>query len=646
MLILAGAMVVVAIAITLLGSIPADKIAQGIGSMAIVLILMVGALALLSMVGPMALVAAGAMLVLSVALVLAAGSMIIMAVALNMMAPVKDDILTIAGGLAVLGAALLALGIGGVVAGLGIVGAAALVVFGIALNTLSGLDISGMAGGLALLGAALIPLGIGGVFLGLGAVGLLAGAPGLMALGAALPPLAAGLHALDDLNWSTIGKAFLVLTESIAGLLVLQFAALGDGSAQLANLGTALVPLGAGLHALDDVSWGTIGKAFLALAEGIGALVVLDFTGFGGGPAALKELGEGLPSLAAGIQAFSEVGFWDLAKMFGAVATGVGKLMVIDTSDADNLITIGNGLAVIATSISQIPENAKDILINLKNGITNNKGKPAEAMTEVADAMIETLQGRSDDFVTEGTNISNSISTGVSNNSSVAVSAITNLVNSMQNVMNGAQGNWRTHGWNIAVGIANGINSGAYLSVNAITSLANAVQSRLQSQLDMHSPSRVMEKLGGYIDEGLALGIQNGSGDIENGMITAISPALAILSMLQDGDFSLEPSIRPVIDLSDINSMNSDVNDIYMGAAIRNLGRMGDMDIDGASISYGLQNREVVSQVAALSEKLDALGDAILNMQVVLDSGALVGATSQQMDNQLGLMAMRKGRGN
>ena len=646
MLILAGAMVVVALAIALLGMMPADKVVQGIGSMAIVLILMVGALALLSMVGPMALVASAALLVLSVALVLAAGALVIMALALNMIAPVKDDIIPIAGGLAVLGAALLALGIGGLVAGLGIVGAAALLVFGIALNTLVGIDIAEIAGGLALLGAALIPLGIGGVVLGLGAVGLVAGAPGLIALGYALPRLAVGLHALDDINWSTIGKAFLILTESIAGLLVLQFATLADGSVQLANLGDALIPLGAGLHALDDVSWETIGKAFVALAEGLAALIVLDFTGFGGGPAALKELGEGLPYLASGIQAFSEVGFWDLAKMFGAVATGIGKLMVIDTSDAANLITIGDGLAVIATSIAQIPENAEDILINLKTGITNNKGKPAEAMTEVADSMISALQTRQTDFLTEGQEISNAVADGISGNDAGPSNAVTAIVNSMQSVLTGSQGNWRTHGWNIAVGIANGINSGAYLSVNAITSLTNAIQNRLRSEMDINSPSRVMEKLGGYIDEGLAQGIQNGSTDIENGMITAISPAIAILSALQNGDYDIVPTIRPVMDLSDISDMRTDVNDIYMDAAIRNLGRMGDFNVDGASINYGLQNREVVSQIAALSEKLDSLGDAITNMQVVLDSGELIGATSQQMDNQLGLMAMRKGRGN
>ena len=646
MLLLAGAMVVVALAIALLGMMPADKVVQGIGSMAIVLILMVGALALLSMVGPMALVASAALLVLSVALVLAAGSLIIMALALNMMAPVKDDIIPIAGGLAVLGAALLALGIGGLVAGLGIVGAAALLVFGIALNTLVGINIGEIAGGLALLGAALIPLGIGGVFLGLGAVGLVAGAPGLIALGTALPSLAVGLHALDDINWSTIGKAFLILTESIAGLLVLQFATLADGSVQLANLGDALIPLGAGLHALDDVSWGTIGKAFVALAEGLAALIVLDFTGFGGGPAALKELGEGLPYLASGIQAFSEVGFWDLAKMFGAVATGVGKLMVIDTSDAANLITIGDGLAVIAASIAQIPENSKDILINLKTGITNNKGKPAEAMTEVADTMIEALQTRQTDFLTEGQEVPNAVADGVSGNDAGPSNAVTAIVNSMQSILSGAQGNWRTHGWNISVGIANGINNGSYLPVNAMASVASAMETTFRNRLGIHSPSTVGEKLAGFFDTGIAIGLQNGSGEIENGMIIAISPAIAILSALQSGDYDIAPTIRPVMDLSDISSMRSDVNDIYMDAAIRNLGRMGDFNVDGASINYGLQNREVASQVAALSDKLDALGDAILNMQVVLDSGALVGATSQQMDNQLGLMAMRKGRGN
>ena len=42
---------------------------------------------------------------------------------------------------------------------------------------------------------------------------------------------------------------------------------------------------------------------------------------------------------------------------------------------------------------------------------------------------------------------------------------------------------------------------------------------------------------------------------------------------------------------------------------------------------------------------MEALGEAITNMQIILDTGVLVGETSAAMDDQLGVLAMRKGRG-
>ena len=47
-----------------------------------------------------------------------------------------------------------------------------------------------------------------------------------------------------------------------------------------------------------------------------------------------------------------------------------------------------------------------------------------------------------------------------------------------------------------------------------------------------------------------------------------------------------------------------------------------------------------------LSNKVDALGQQMANMQVVLDSGLLVGGIAGNMDRQLGTMSMRRGRGN
>ena len=57
-------------------------------------------------------------------------------------------------------------------------------------------------------------------------------------------------------------------------------------------------------------------------------------------------------------------------------------------------------------------------------------------------------------------------------------------------------------------------------------------------------------------------------------------------------------------------------------------------------------NSDVVNEIRALREDLSYMEEAISEMQVVMDTGALVGQMAGPMDNALGQRAIRSGRGN
>ena len=58
------------------------------------------------------------------------------------------------------------------------------------------------------------------------------------------------------------------------------------------------------------------------------------------------------------------------------------------------------------------------------------------------------------------------------------------------------------------------------------------------------------------------------------------------------------------------------------------------------------RNVDIVMELRALREDMAVMGEEISNMQVVMDTGALVGATAGPMDKALGQRAVRFGRGN
>ena len=70
-------------------------------------------------------------------------------------------------------------------------------------------------------------------------------------------------------------------------------------------------------------------------------------------------------------------------------------------------------------------------------------------------------------------------------------------------------------GENAATGLANGIDARAQDAVNAATRLANQVEAAMRNALDIHSPSRVLMRMGEFTAQGFAQGIDDGMARVE-----------------------------------------------------------------------------------------------------------------------------------
>lgn len=73
-----------------------------------------------------------------------------------------------------------------------------------------------------------------------------------------------------------------------------------------------------------------------------------------------------------------------------------------------------------------------------------------------------------------------------------------------------SDGSIETIGYNASIGLANGLISGQDVVAEAATAVAQTAQNALQSALEIRSPSRVMARLGAYVSQGFAEGIDRG----------------------------------------------------------------------------------------------------------------------------------------
>lgn len=430
------------------------------------------------------------------------------------------------------------------------------------------------------------------------------------------------MQLFEGIKMDDVASMFMALLGVVAAIVVLSavgakaligalaLAAIGVAMLVLApgmkKFGEALPALADGLRAFEGISLAEIGAALGgAIVTALFAMLGLPFLAFGAkGVEVLTAFGAALPILAAGIAAFSQVSGWDLAKLLGGVATGIGSILAIRLArnGVNDFYTVAVGLEKIADAITALPTDSGEILRSF-----------AKALKEFAPE---------------------------------AYNALADVLNHMANIMNNEQRkqNWITYGGNISRGIANGIARDAHYAYDNLNRLANSLQRSFAVSLAIRSPSRVFEHLAEYIPQGIAIGIQNGQSEVTNAMMSSMSGAVGYMEQLGKNSSDYAPSVRPVMDLGGMRSSMLYADQMLRGSSLGSMGNISGLNVNGDSISYSMQNKDVVSEIRVLEMEIGKLGKEIENLQLVMDTGLVVGALAPQMNSQLGVMAIREGR--
>lgn len=169
--------------------------------------------------------------------------------------------------------------------------------------------------------------------------------------------------------------------------------------------------------------------------------------------------------------------------------------------------------------------------------------------------------------------------------------------------------------------------------------------------IDAHSPSKKFYKSGLWCVLGLQQAIKDNSylatGQAEtlgSSMVDAIGSPLDYVSKIASGDIEYDPRIRPVMDLSGVGRTATDVSSMFANQNVSLAGMTGQIAYDMTTLNGS--NAAVVSELQALREDMEYMTEEMTNMQIVMDTGALVGSTVGAYDDALGRRAVYGERGN
>ena len=235
---------------------------------------------------------------------------------------------------------------------------------------------------------------------------------------------------------------------------------------------------------------------------------------------------------------------------------------------------------------------------------------------------------------------------------------------------------FREIGTNIIRGLIDGIASKEGDLKTKVESIANTITGKFQKVLQIHSPSRIMARLGGFVTEGLAIGIEgntelvaNASENLASTAISGLKDAIKAATNLTDLGIDINPTITPVLDLSNIEAGSTQLDKLTNGwnnvgiSTSSTLASSAANSFNKTSMAKASMALETQNGLSLLKSAINSLEsresdeklDTIVGMmtefmpligqgQVVLDTGATVGALAPRMDAELGRRASMRGR--
>lgn len=221
-------------------------------------------------------------------------------------------------------------------------------------------------------------------------------------------------------------------------------------------------------------------------------------------------------------------------------------------------------------------------------------------------------------------------------------------------------------GGNLISGLWQGITGAAGAVWNGICDFGSAVVNGFCDFFGIHSPSRVMAGIGEYLSLGLAQGITDETDSVVQGVQdvsdTALSTMMDLAQRVGDiasDDFEYEPSIQPVVDMSDVQNGVDWLNDTLFqnGTVALNAERTAGLAanvVRKAEINKAQQeeankpdpnansNADIVESVETLADHIDGIARAVANMKVQMNGRKLVGEIINDVDEGLGKISGRR----
>lgn len=463
----------------------------------------------------------------------------------------------------------------------------------------------------------------------------------LPGLGTNLNAFASNLGTFTDAQVSTItcaAKAIMEMSNvasGIKGQAGWAKALFGDNSIstfskQFPTLGTNLNSFVTNLGTFTDAQV----AATSCTVDAINAFATLADSNLQGAKKNLEGFGEKMVDMSANVKKF--VDGMPATSSLDTAIKNVEKIldMIDDISGSDVNIAVN-----FTKSLSKIGSDGVD---NFVKAFTSSSAKTnvKEAGVSSMDKIVEGIKSKSSDVESAGSESIEQVIKGAMSMQPDVEEMSLSIAESGVDSAESVHGDFYDAGGYLVDGFADGINAYTYKAEAEARAMAQAAARAAEAELGINSPSRVFRQIGEYTGEGFINALTeyasksySASAEMAKSAKQGLSDSISKIKDVIGSDIDAQPTIRPVLDLSDLKTGMGAVNGLFDSR--ESLGVVANVGSINARMNRSIQNgtnSEVVSAIDQLRKDLGSNMGNVYNIDgVTYDDGSNISEAVQAL---------------
>ena len=424
----------------------------------------------------------------------------------------------------------------------------------------------------------------------------------------------------------------------------------------LASFGEKLVSFGTAIVDFSEKVKDNIDQEAVEAAANAGALMSTLantlpedggwFANIFGGKEDLDDFGSKLVSFGGSLAEYSEkvsginqasfsssiTNFQRLANMVISL-DGVSFSGVKDMAKALNDLgktNVEEFISAFSSAGDKMAEAGKKIITNLSTGISNAKTSIITSAKAVVATIINAVISQLDSFNTLGIRIVARLAVGFTNGKDVAISTFASIISSAKSNVYEYYDDFVSAGAYVVSGFASGITENTYAAEAAAAAMASAALEAAKDALRENSPSKAFYDIGDYGGEGFVNAFTDYEGksykagfNMAKSSLSGVSKAITRINDIVNSNIDTQPTIRPVLDLSDVSSGIGMIDNMFgfnpsigMLAQVGTISNMMNRNQNGA-------NDDVITAIKSLGRSFNGrTGDTYNINGITYDDGS------------------------